>query len=53
VYTVNKPGAVWQLLRDKESGPSLRQSLTRQMVVDPDMHTVHYGKALSKCTINT
>lgn len=48
VYTVNKPGAVWQLLRDKESGPSLRQSLTRQMVVDPDMHTVHYGKALSK-----
>ncbi|WP_449105405.1 dermonecrotic toxin domain-containing protein [Pseudomonas mohnii] len=48
VYPVNKPGAVWQLLRDNESGPSLRQSPTRQMVVDPDLHTVHYGKALSK-----
>ncbi|WP_248914852.1 dermonecrotic toxin domain-containing protein [Pseudomonas moorei] len=48
VYRVAKPAAVWQILNDQQSGPSLRQSPTRQLVVDPDLHTVHYGKALSK-----
>ena len=48
VYRVAKPGAVWQILNDQQSGPSLRQSPTRQMVIDPDLHTVHYGKAMSK-----
>ncbi|KAA0961746.1 dermonecrotic toxin domain-containing protein [Pseudomonas sp. ANT_H12B] len=48
VYPVAKPGAVWQILNEKENGPSLLKTPTRQMVLDPDVHTVHYGKALSK-----
>lgn len=48
VYRVAKPGAAWQILQEQRNGPSLRQSPTRQMLIDPDMHAVHYGKALSK-----
>lgn len=48
VYRVAKPGAAWQILTPRQNGPSLLQTPTRQMVIDPDMHTVHYGKALSK-----
>jgi hypothetical protein len=48
VYRVDKPGAVWQILNATQNGPSLATTSTRQMVIDPDVHTVHYGKALSK-----
>lgn len=47
VYQVEKPGVVWQVRNDKESGPSLLKTSTPQLVVDPDLYTVHYGKALS------
>ncbi|MGH8389558.1 MAG: dermonecrotic toxin domain-containing protein [Pseudomonas sp.] len=48
VYRVTKPGAVWTLFNDEQEGPSLLRSPTEQMVIDPDLHTVHYGKAMSK-----
>lgn len=47
VYQVESPGVVWQVRNDKESGPSLLKTSTSQRVIDPDLHTVHYGKALS------
>jgi len=48
VYRVNKPAAVWQIVKDKEDGPALRITTDKQLVLDPDIHTVHFGKALSK-----
>ncbi|MEJ5059912.1 MULTISPECIES: dermonecrotic toxin domain-containing protein [unclassified Pseudomonas] len=48
VYPVDKPGAVWQIRNANQDGPSLATTSARQMVIDPDVHTVHYGKALSK-----
>lgn len=48
VYRVDKPGAVWQIRDAERAGPSLLTTPARQMVIDPDVHTVHYGKALSK-----
>jgi hypothetical protein len=48
VYRVDKPGAVWQILNASQDGPVLATTSTRQLVIDPDVHTVHYGKALSK-----
>jgi hypothetical protein len=48
VYPVDKPGAVWQIRNAKLNGPSLVTTPTRKLVIDPDVHTVHYGKALSK-----
>jgi hypothetical protein len=48
VYRIDKPGAVWQILNASQDGPSLASTSTRQMVIDPDVHTVHYGKAMSK-----
>lgn len=48
VYRVDKPAAVWQILNASQDGPYLASTSTRQLVLDPDVHTVHYGKALSK-----
>ncbi|MHC8371902.1 dermonecrotic toxin domain-containing protein [Pseudomonas sp. MDT1-85] len=48
VYRVTKPGAIWRMVKDKEAGPALRTTPDKQLVLDPDTHTVHYGKALSK-----
>lgn len=48
VYRVAKPGAAWQILNAEQDGPTLATTSTQQMVIDPDVHTVHYGKALSK-----
>lgn len=48
VYRVARPGAVWQILNAEQNGPTLATTSTKQMVIDPDVHTVHYGKALSK-----
>jgi hypothetical protein len=48
VYRVDKPGAAWQIRDAEQAGPSILPTPTRQMVIDPDVHTVHYGKALSK-----
>ncbi|MCO8313768.1 dermonecrotic toxin domain-containing protein [Pseudomonas mandelii] len=48
VYRVTKPGAIWQMIKDKKEGPALLTTPDKQLVLDPDIHTVHYGKALSK-----
>jgi hypothetical protein len=48
VYRVDQSGAVWKTLNAHEDGPSLLTTASRQLVIDPDVHTVHYGKALSK-----
>ncbi|MFJ2426882.1 dermonecrotic toxin domain-containing protein [Pseudomonas sp. NPDC087804] len=47
VYRVDKPGAVWRMANAQSYGPTLRKGGT-QLVIDPDLHTVHYGKAMSK-----
>ncbi|VVQ16396.1 hypothetical protein PS918_05975 [Pseudomonas fluorescens] len=47
VYGVAKPGVVWQMEKAGVSGPSLRKTPGHQLVLDPDRHTVHFGKALS------
>lgn len=48
VYRVTKPGAIWQMIKDTEEGPALLTTPDKQLVLDSDIHTVHYGKALSK-----
>ncbi|WP_367371674.1 dermonecrotic toxin domain-containing protein [Pseudomonas lini] len=48
VYRVTRPGAIWRMIKDKEEGPALLTTPDKQLVLDPDIHTVHYGKALSK-----
>ncbi|MHA3739120.1 dermonecrotic toxin domain-containing protein [Pseudomonas sp. Eth.TT006] len=48
VYPVEKPGAVWRIKGIDQPGPVLQHTATRQLVLDPDRHTVHFGKALSK-----
>ncbi|HWH89552.1 MAG TPA: DUF6543 domain-containing protein [Pseudomonas sp.] len=47
VVRVEQPGAVWQVLNDEMPGPSLCLSGSR-LVLAPDRHAVHYGKAMSK-----
>ncbi|MHC8366625.1 dermonecrotic toxin domain-containing protein [Pseudomonas sp. ZT5P21] len=48
VYEVAKPGAVWQINKAGVSGPSLVKTPSQQLALDPDRHTVHFGKAMSK-----
>lgn len=48
VYGVNKTGAVWRMVKGEEEGPVLLTTPDKQLVTDPDTHTVHFGKALSK-----
>ncbi|WP_160109323.1 dermonecrotic toxin domain-containing protein [Pseudomonas izuensis] len=48
VYPVKKTGAVWRMVKDGLEGPVLATTSDKQLVVDPDIHTVHYGKTLSK-----
>jgi hypothetical protein len=48
VYRVAKPGAVWRITKTLVDGPSLRSTPSEKLVIDPDRHTVHYGKAVSK-----
>ncbi|VVP68932.1 hypothetical protein PS918_00833 [Pseudomonas fluorescens] len=48
VYPVKKTGAVWRMIKDRQEGPGLLETADRQLVIDPDIHTVHYGKNLSK-----
>lgn len=47
VYPVKKTGAVWQMIKGNQLGPVLLATSDKQLVVDPDIHTVHYGKTLS------
>ncbi|MEX3776251.1 DUF6543 domain-containing protein [Pseudomonas sp. MYb118] len=47
VYRVAKPGAVWQIVNDQENGPYLAKTAGKQLAIDLDRHTVHFGKALS------
>lgn len=48
VYPVERPGVVWQIKGAGQPGPVLQHTASRQLVLDPDRHTVHFGKALSK-----
>lgn len=48
VYPVIKTGPVWRMIKDRQQGPALLVAPGQQLVIDPDIHTVHYGKALSK-----
>ncbi|MFJ2486597.1 dermonecrotic toxin domain-containing protein [Pseudomonas sp. NPDC087639] len=47
VHRVEQPGAVWQIVNDQQPGPSLRLTGSR-LLLAPDRHAVHYGKAISK-----
>lgn len=47
VYGVTKTGPAWRVLYEQKNGPTLLSTPSRQLIIDPDMHTVHYGKALS------
>ncbi|CAI8925551.1 MULTISPECIES: dermonecrotic toxin domain-containing protein [Pseudomonas] len=48
VYGVNKTGAVWRTIKGGEEGPVLTITPDKQLVIDPDLHTVHFGKVVSK-----
>ncbi|WP_445178198.1 dermonecrotic toxin domain-containing protein [Pseudomonas sp. McL0111] len=48
VYPVERPGIVWQIKGTEQDGPVLQHTTSGQLVLDPDRHTVHFGKALSK-----
>ena len=48
VYGVDKIGPAWRMIRDNEPGPVLLTAPDKQLVIDPDIHTVHFGKAMSK-----
>ncbi|UVM07792.1 dermonecrotic toxin domain-containing protein [Pseudomonas laurylsulfatiphila] len=48
VYGVDKTGPAWRMIKDKEQGPVLLTAPDKQLVIDPDIHTVHFGKAMSK-----
>ncbi|EJZ58115.1 hypothetical protein I1A_002442 [Pseudomonas fluorescens R124] len=48
VYPVEKPGAVWQIKGAEQPGPVLQHTTSGKLVLDPDRHTVHLGKAMSK-----
>ncbi|TMU83275.1 hypothetical protein FGA82_01260 [Pseudomonas fluorescens] len=47
VVRVEQPGVAWRIVNDETPGPSLVQSGS-QLVLAPDRHAVHYGKAISK-----
>ncbi|MVW84459.1 hypothetical protein EI969_00585 [Pseudomonas sp. PB101] len=47
VYGVEKTGVAWRMVKGKEPGPVLLATPDKQLVIDPDIHTVHYGKAMS------
>lgn len=36
------------MIKDRQQGPVLLPTADKQLIVDPDIHTVHYGKNLSK-----
>ncbi|MFY0727533.1 dermonecrotic toxin domain-containing protein [Pseudomonas sp. NFX15] len=48
VYGVTKSTVVWRTVKDGEEGAVLTTTPGNRLVVDPDFHTVHFGKALSK-----
>ncbi|MBI3906683.1 MAG: hypothetical protein HY309_14635 [Pseudomonas fluorescens] len=48
VYGVSKAGAVWRMVKGTQEGPVLHTAPDNQLVIDPDFHTVHFGKAVSK-----
>ncbi|WP_085727069.1 dermonecrotic toxin domain-containing protein [Pseudomonas sp. R37(2017)] len=48
VYGVNKTGAVWRMVKGEEEGPVLLTAPDKKWLIDPDLHTVHFGKGMSK-----
>lgn len=47
VYPVTRSGTVRRIQDDQQQGPSLLTTSTHQLILDPDLHTVHYGRAIS------
>ncbi|MCK8663400.1 hypothetical protein M1M11_00640 [Pseudomonas azerbaijanoccidens] len=47
VYGVVKPDDAWQIGKN-DDGPPLLATASGQLVLDPERHTVHFGKAMSK-----
>ncbi|MBV4458195.1 hypothetical protein KVG96_09565 [Pseudomonas sp. COR58] len=47
VYRVARAGAGWRLTSDAQEGPFLDRTVSGQLVIDPDRHTVHFGKGMS------
>ncbi|MFJ2319087.1 dermonecrotic toxin domain-containing protein [Pseudomonas sp. NPDC087817] len=47
VYRVEKPGIAWRIVTDQIQGPSLKEQ-DKRLLLAPDPHTVHYGKAISR-----
>lgn len=47
VYAVEKHSPVWQLSRHGKLGPRLKTAANR-LIIDPERHIVHYGKAISR-----
>ncbi|WP_253912181.1 DUF6543 domain-containing protein [Pseudomonas sp. CVAP len=47
VYQIEKFGVATRIVDDQRQGPYLQNRGT-QWVLDPDLHTVHFGKAMSR-----
>ncbi|MFJ4196178.1 dermonecrotic toxin domain-containing protein [Pseudomonas sp. NPDC089534] len=47
VYRVAQAGAGWRLFGERQEGPALQRSESGLLVLDPDRHTVHFGKGMS------
>lgn len=47
VYAVDKAGAARRIIKGKEEGPVLLTAPDKHLVIDPDLHTVHFGRAMS------
>lgn len=50
VYRVAKMGMVLRMVNDHEEGPVVLKNSDQQLIIDPDAHTAHFGKAMSKMT---
>ena len=50
VYRVAQRGVVLRMVNDYEEGPVVLKNSAQQLIIDPDVHTAHFGKAMSKMT---
>nr|WP_085707564.1 DUF6543 domain-containing protein [Pseudomonas sp. B35(2017)] len=48
VYRAARAGMGWRLIDDTQEGPALERTKSGQWAIDPNQHTVHYGKAMSR-----
>ncbi|MDQ0124045.1 hypothetical protein J2W17_002993 [Pseudomonas lini] len=47
VYRVEKKGRAWRMINEKQKGPSLEAAPGGELVPAADVHSIHYGKAVS------